>query len=115
MRIDQRLTGKLGQIDTETGDCRNAAGAREHRDMAGRTAGRQHECPTARPINAEETRRREVDCSHNGSGWYRSLDRGSRQMREHAVAEVIKVGSARSEIFIIGSLITGDFLLHRLE
>ena len=115
MRIDERLTTKLGEIDTETHDRRNAAGAREHPHVAGGTAGGQHERPAARPIDGEESRRREVDRSHDRSGGHYSLDRGSRQMREHPITKVTKVRPARPKIFVVGRLVTGDFLLHSSE
>ena len=36
-------------------------------------------------------------------------------MREHAVAQVVKVGRARAKIFVVGALVTGDLLLHGFE
>ena len=39
MRIDQRESGKLGQVDAETDDGRNATGPCKHRDVAGCAAG----------------------------------------------------------------------------
>ena len=115
MRIDQREPRKLVHIDTEAHDRRNAAGACKHCDVAGRAAGGQNKRTAARPIDREETRRRQIDRRYDGAGWYRSLGRRSRQMREHTVANIVQVGRARAKILVVGRFVAGDFLLQRLE
>ena len=55
------------------------------------------------------------DRSHDRSGGHYILDRASRQMREHPITKVTKVRPARPKIFVVGRLVTGDFLLHGSE
>ena len=111
--VDQRLAaGHPVGGGAESHDHRHAAGAREHRDVAGRAALRQHNGAALRPVDAEKARERQVGRDHHRAAGNRRAVRRRRQMPEHAVADVLEIGCASGEIGILGGAITGDFVGH---
>ena len=88
MRIDERVSGKLAEVDAESDDGRHPARPGEHRHVARRTALRQRQTPALRPIDGKETRRRQIGRGHDGARWNLGNRIRPRESRQDAVAEL---------------------------
>ena len=114
MAVDQRLAaGPPVAGSAKSHDHRHAAGAREHRDVAGRAALGQHNGAAFLPVDAEKARERQVGRDHHRAAGNRRAISRRRQMPEHAVADVLEIGCASGEVGILSGAITGDFDRHR--
>ena len=93
---------------------RNPAPARQHRDMAGRTAAQQRQSSAAGPIDLQETRRRQiVGADDRAARNFHDLTFAAAQDPQHAIAQVDEIGRARLEIFIGGGIIIRDLFVER--
>ncbi len=102
--------GKAGDVlagVAEPDHHRHATRARQHRDMARRTALRQCDAAAGRPVGRQEARRRDVFAEQDRAR--RSAPVSGRGQRvEHLLADVLQVGSARAKIFVVRRLVAGD-------
>ena len=93
---------------------RHAAGARQNRDMARRTARHQRDAARARPVDLEKARRGQV--VGEDDRFVRQRRRrltGSGERAAHPVAQIDEIGCARPESVVLGRGIVGDLGVER--
>ena len=98
--VKERSAGAVG-YRPELHHHGDAARARQHGDVAGRTAPRQRQTAALRPVDFQELRGRQILGADHGAGGYLDSVAGSTlQPADDAIAQIGQIGRAGLQIFI---------------
>ena len=106
--VEQRRLG-LCRHRPELHDHGNAAGSRQHRDVARRAAAKQCKAAAARPVDFQELRRRQIVGADDRAG--RNLEGialAAAQRANDAIAQIRQIGRARPKILIGRGIVVCD-------
>jgi len=109
------IHGKRGEPvwqGTESDHHGNAAGPRQHGDVARRAAARQRDGAAVAPVGFEEACWGDVIAHQDDAGRGASFA-ATGEMAQHPVTDVAQVGGAGAEIIVVGGFVAGDLAIER--
>ncbi len=110
--VEQCCAGKAVGGGAEADHHRHAARARQHGDMARRTAGLERNAAAMAPVGFEEARRRDVGAIEDCAGG-RCRPCVVHQRAQNLVADIANVGRPGAKIVLVGCLVAGDLGVQR--
>ena len=109
--VEQGIATVFEMIDVYPHDHRHAARSRENGDMAARASAAQYQAAVT-PIIGQKHGRRHIVGRDDDAGRH-GLIGFTRQMPQHAIAEVAQIGSTGAEIGIFRLIVGCDFRIDR--